>query len=275
MKIADSTIKEYSKLWQSGTSSNTAWLGKVVNLKDEYAKQMKIYNAADTAITKLELKTYKNLFTKLSIWWFTLSPNFSNTTFRLFNSIDSTLVKDHSSLYGLKLSFNNYRKSNIFKSQFLYISGGIELKKVNSLEELDKFSYKKTTEIKANKNESLSDEKTGTAYSGKYKSGAGIDLFVEGFTMPWKQAFIPGFYAKIQYTHSEIWINKDKIALDLGLLYNLTNSKETKSVLSIVPYVKWSNILREKDLKDYSVVTPLHDLFSVGLRIGIPINLSI
>jgi len=54
----------------------------------------------------------------------------------------------------------------------------------------------------------------------------------------------------------------------------LNNEKDSKNVLTIVPYMNWSNLLKEFKDVGKTQEKKLADLFSVGVKFGIPVNLG-
>ncbi|RKR81880.1 hypothetical protein BDD43_2041 [Mucilaginibacter gracilis] len=123
--------------------------------------------------------------------------------------------------------------------------------------------------------ETLTKEETGTGYEGDFREGFGYDVFADFYGMFWKKSYIPGIYAEVKYSHGNPWITQDKLALSAGAIFNVTSSdKDSKNLLSIVPYVKWSNVLKEYTDLARSGTSPLHNQFSIGISVGIPINIG-
>jgi hypothetical protein len=55
----------------------------------------------------------------------------------------------------------------------------------------------------------------------------------------------------------------------------VTNSdEESKNVLTVVPFVNWSNLLYEYEDAKHETKKELSDLFSVGVKFGIPVKLG-
>ena len=77
------------------------------------------------------------------------------------------------------------------------------------------------------------------------------------------------------YRHSEAWINKSKISGDIGMVWNVANNDtDAKNLLTIVPYVSWSNFIKEYKDAEKTRERKLSDLFSVNVKFSIPVNLG-
>ncbi|MEO6550851.1 MAG: hypothetical protein ABIN94_22805 [Ferruginibacter sp.] len=221
-----------------------------------------------------EIETYKNIWKSKSISWLNISAAGSNSTFKMYDAVTQTLNDANSFIPALSITFNHLYKGT-GASKYFYIRAGLTFKKSNSLVDLTKFEYVKETVVNTNPNEPIKTSKSGTAYEGLLSSGVGFEIPVEVFASPWNNESAPGFYAKVMYSYGDPWINKNKVSLDLGLIWNvLNNDKESNSVLTVIPYISWRNLVKEyKDLNK-TIDKPLSDLFSYGIKFGIPIKLG-
>lgn len=235
-------------------------------LKEENTLNDKQYDF-EIALTKVN-------WTWKKIKWWNVSLSAVNSNFKLYNSGNNNLLDSNSFLPSLSVSFNWLWKGKE-ANRFHYIKLGGTVQKANSLIDLQKFNYKKETTITVNPGEELKSTKEGTAYMGELVEKTGFDVFIEAFSVPWTNQFIPGIYLKTVYRNSEAWINKNKISLDLGTVWNVNNNdKDAKNVLTIVPFISWSNLLKEyKDLGK-TQERKLSDLFSFNVKFGIPINIG-
>jgi len=262
-------LASYHALWNDGTDAD--------HKKMQFLKRYKKFTAMDDkfvdSLHRYELGEVKDLWTMHHIHWLNFLPNISNTSFSTYNAANAVIDPRQSFLYGAKLSYNGLYK---FKEshRYTYWTVGLSAQKVNTLEEMMQYVYKSSTQIKPNGTESLTKEETGTGYEGTFAEGFGYSFAGALYYSPWRHGYIPGLYTELGYNHGKPWITKDKVAVSLGLTWNVTSSdKDAKNLLTIVPYVKWSNILKE--YKDPTLaVTPTHDLFSIGLMVGIPINIG-
>jgi hypothetical protein len=221
-----------------------------------------------------EIETYKDIWTSKRIVWLNVSFTGANASFRLYDAPTNVLVDSNSFLPGVSVSLNFLKKAKE-PGKYFFGRAGINVKRVNSLVDLTKFDYKKETIISVSPTEQLKSEKSGIAYQGKLSHGFGVDIPVEIYWAPWTESSIPGIYSKLQYSYGEPWINKNKISIDLGMVWNVTNSeKDSKNVLTIVPYMNWGNILKE--YKDEGKLTQkkASELFTVGVKFGIPVSLG-
>jgi hypothetical protein len=238
-----------------------------------YNRLTPIFNNLQDSTINMQLKKFSKYYTYKSIYWLNLQPDLGNSSYHVFNAADSTLNASNNFLYGLKFSLNYLRKYSTSK-KFRYLSAGVNLRKTNNLEELTKYTYKSSTQIKLKDGQSISKEETGTGYSGTVKSGVQYGLFAEWYQIPF-EAINLGYYFKAEFNHGSPWVSPNKLSTDLGLVFNVTSSdKEAKNLLTVIPYASFSNILRQRDVTNPSKNTPLHDLFSVGFKVGIPINIG-
>lgn len=269
-------ISQIANSWKAYSNKLTekeAFL-KTYNTRVSFNRKMidSLYN--------FEIQQVEKLYTKRFVWWINASPYVSNTNFKQYNVSAITLVDNSSFLYGIKASLNAFWKFTE-PHKFAYLVLSVIPQKLNSLDELTKYSYKKSTEIKfldpakPNDKETISKEEPGTAYEGIFRSGYGTEILAEAYLVPWNQSYIPGFFAKASYSSSEHRLNKERTAVYLGLVWNITNSDKTvKNLVSILPYAGWSNLSTQYKDESKSKIVPLHDLFTAGIQIGIPINIK-
>lgn len=221
-----------------------------------------------------EIAAYKDIWTSKSITWFNLSFTGVNAAFRTYDAGLNSLTDTTSFLPSVSFTYNYLRKRKE-ANRYLYFRTGIVLRRVNSLVDLTKFEYEKETIINVNPGEQLKSKKSGVAYKGILAHGFGIELPLEAFLAPWPNEGLPGLYSKLQYSYGDPWINKNKISCDVGLVWNVMNAdKDSKNILTIIPYMGWTNILKE--YKDLTAKTPkkLSELFTVGVKFGVPVNLG-
>lgn len=260
----------------------------VANVNDTTIRSKKLLEDYDRIKEKLLIEQYtlndtqydfeialtKTLWTWKKIHWINVSLSASNNNFKIYYPSLDSLEDSNSFLPAITVSYNLLFKSKE-AGRFSYVKGGVIVQRTNSLIDLQKFDYKKETVISVSPTEELKSSKEGVAYQGDFKEDMGFDIFVEGYTVPWKQPFVPGFYLKTAYRHSKAWINENKLSLDLGLIWNVTNNdKDAKNLLSIIPYVSWTNLMKEyKDITK-TEEKKLSDLFMFNVKFGIPINLG-
>lgn len=221
-----------------------------------------------------EIETYKDVWTSKRIMWINVSLSGANNSFRLYDATANVLTDSNSFLPGVSISYNYFKKSKE-PGKYFFSRAGLNIKRVNSLTDLSKFEYKKETVIAVSSSEQLKSEKNGTAYVGALSHGLGVDIPIEIYWAPWADGAIPGLYGKLQYSYGEPWINKNKIGIDLGMIWNVVNAdKDSKNVLTIVPYMNWGNILKE--YKDEAKIKQkkASEIFTVGVKFGIPVNLG-
>lgn len=222
----------------------------------------------------LEIETFKDIWVRKRIFWINTTLTGASSLFKLLDEAKPTLIDTSSfspAISGSANWFFKYKEPH----RFWYSNIGVRLKGVNNLDDLKKFDYKKEDKIAVSPTEELKSEKTGTAYKGILDEGFGFDIFSEHYFTPFRKGFIPGFYGKLQYSYGDPWINNNKIALDLGVMWNVTNDdKEAKNLLSIVPYASWTNLIKEYTDATKTEKNKLTDQFLVGIKFGIPVNLQ-
>jgi hypothetical protein len=247
---------------------------KALHFERNLNKGQKIYSLAQDTLSNIEMRLFKNNYYRVKIKWWNLTPAISNSAFHLYDPIAVGITSRHSLGLEMKVSYNWLFKYPAYAGKFIYLSFGITPKRMNSLDDIDNFSYKKSTQLKVGTTETLTDEETGNAYSGNYKNGFGLDVFAEGYWCFSKKRFIPGLYGKIAYNYGYPLVNDMQMPLEMGLIYNLASSdKDSINLLSVIPYVGWTNINRSLD---YATRTPesLHSKFNFGLKVGVPINIG-
>ncbi|PZR28671.1 MAG: hypothetical protein DI535_05920 [Citrobacter freundii] len=225
-------------------------------------------------IDDFEIESYKSVWTSKVITWLNVSATGLNSSFKLYDASLNTLLDSNSFLPGVNASYNYFKKYTS-ANKYIYFRVGLGVKRVNSLTDLAKFDYKKETVINVTPAETLKTEKSGTAYQGALEHGFGLEIPVEFYWAPWAHEAIPGLYGKVQYSYGEPWINKNKVSLDLGMIWNVNNTeKDSKNVLTIVPYLSWSNLVKEYKDEGKTKQKKVSELFSIGLKFGIPVNLG-
>lgn len=210
------------------------------------------------------------------IHWINGSVSGSNSNFKLYDNTNTInpLTDSNSFTHQVSLSYNLLFKGKE-ASQFIFFRSGASLIRANSLPDLSRYSYKKETTINLPNNEQLKSTKEGIAYEGELVEKMGFELFAELYYAPWKTSFIPGFYLKTMYRNSKAWINPQKVPVELGLIWNVVSSnKEDKNLISIIPYVGWSNLIKEYKDNTKTQTKKLSELFSFNVKFGIPVNLG-
>ncbi|MFD0939706.1 hypothetical protein [Pedobacter boryungensis] len=239
-----------------------------------YRDALKTIELAKDSLSDTEMRMFKDIYNTVSLKWINISPIVGNTAFHLYDASLGSISSRHSLTLDLKMSFNYLFKYQKNPGRFIFVSGGITPKRTNSLADIDKFSYKTSEQIIKIGNETITDETTGVAYRGNYLNGFGLDVFLEAYFCLAKSKFVPGLYTKISYAYGEPWVNDHQFPAELGIIYNLPSSdKDSKNLLSIIPYVSWTNLNKSVH---YATRTneSLHSKFAVGLKVGVPINIG-
>jgi hypothetical protein len=238
----------------------------------DYHRLKNVPEKVTTLQSEYAVEKLKDIWVRKRIWWINVTPFFMNSGTTFFDTTNLKLIDTASLTYGGQISFNVMSK---FKAsgRFLYWKFGLDLRRVDNIEELSKFEYERQAPI--NPDGQIRDTKTGSAYKGQLDYGPGGAIFTELYHTPLKRPFLPGYYVGLQYRNGDPWINKNKLVFDFGLLWNVTNNdKDAKNLLSIIPYVSWSNLLTEYKDHERTEKRKTSDLFSVNVRFGIPVNIG-
>jgi len=283
IKLEDA-LKHFARRWQNAErnafvttaakDADSISRSQVVLFEKNYLDGQKSIKLAMDSLAMAEMNVNKHRYNRIIINWFNVNPSISNTSFQMYHENPVSLSAKNSFVPAIRFAYSIYSKTPSNSGKFWLGILSITPKRTNSLDEMEKFSYKTEQTLTAPLGSSVSSEETGTAYKGEYLVGFGTDVSIEGYFCPWNKPFIPGFYGKIGFAYGEPWVNRHQFPAELGLLYNLKSSvKESVNLLSIIPYVSWTNLK-----KSVTYVTreniPLHDKFSVGVKVGVPINIG-
>ena len=232
---------------------------------DENFIKKKMYDA--------EIEVSKDLWTWKAISWINITATGSNANFRLYDELNNTLQDTSSFLPGATVSINALWKGKE-THRFVYAKLGFTLAKSNTLVDLPKFNYAKEATISIGPGETMKSKEEGIAYNGKLVEKKATELFLEAYAIPWRWK-LPGVYAKINFRQCDAWINPKKTALDLGIVWSVINDdKDTKNLLTIIPFVSWSNLNDEYKDATKTEFKKRSDLLTAGVKIGVPINVS-
>jgi hypothetical protein len=245
---------------------------KLVDDQNILDKLLEEENYLDEKQWSYEIEAFKSVWGSKRITWVNATLTGTNDNFKIY---DAAVLKDtFSFLPGFNISFNFLRKWKE-SYRFAYWRLGAAIQRTNSIVDLPKMDYKKEETIEVTATEKLMKEKTGTAYIGELAHSECYSFYFEGYMQPWSSEYIPGLYGKIEYKHADVWLNMNKVALDLGIIWNITNGdKEARNILSVIPYASWSNIAKEYKKADKLEYKKRSELFSIGVKFGVPINLG-
>jgi hypothetical protein len=213
------------------------------------------------SILALEIDNFKDVWTRKSVNWINLSPTISNSALTFYDTVKKSLNDVTSLLWGIQLTYNIL---TIYQQpgRFLYFRGGFEYKRSNNVGDLSQLQYQSSSVLNTAGTTTISKQKSGTAYKGtlsQYKLGG---IFGEFYWTPVKVTAIPGIYLRCEATYATAPVIQYSVSPDIGLLWNVPG-KDGKSILSIIPYVNWSNIANS------SV-----DTFTGGIKFAVPINVQ-
>lgn len=272
-KTDDAMFTDYMQRLRTSTDNSlpSSKLVADINKFSKFKKDRKHkYHLKD----EFEIEAYKDIWKSKRISWLNVSFTGFNSSFKMYDAAANALTDSTSFLPSISVSYNFFKKWTP-PNKYFFVKAGVVIKRVNSLVDLPKFDYKKETLVTVSVTEELKTEKSGTAYQGIFKHGAGFEIPVEVYWTPWNEAAVPGLYSKVQYSYGSSWINKNKVSLDLGMVWNVANNeKDSKNVLTIVPYMSWANFLTEYKEPTKVTTKKISELFSVNVKFGIPVNLG-
>jgi hypothetical protein len=260
VKDSNDTTLKYKKLLQDYDRLND------LLLKESYSLN---YNQYD-----FEIDLTKVAWEWKRLVWINLSLSAVYNEFKLYDASKNILLDSNSLLPAISFSGNLLWKGKE-KHRFWYFKVGGAIQKTNSLLDQPKFNYKKENIISVSSGEELKSVKEGVAYQGELIEKWGWDIGFEFYAIPWTKEFVPGIYTKLLHRYSEAWISQKKLQFDIGTIWNVTsNDKDAKNLLSIVPYVSWSNLRAEYKDATRTEEKKLSELFSVNIKFAIPVNIS-
>ena len=235
-----------------------------------------IIKLAKDSIADAQIKLYAKRYNSYNLFYANITPSISNTSFHHYeNLVGNTLSERNSFVPAVKIGLNWFKRYPNVSGKFLLLTISATPKRTNSLDDLTQVNYKITkSHVKLpDTTKTINEDESGTAYKGNYKVGFGIETSAEFYAVFTKHLAIPGIYLKLGYSFGEPWINQRQIPFEGGLLFNISSkTKDAVNYLSLIPYVAWSNLKSSIDADGASVA--LHDKFSFGVKLGIPVNIG-
>jgi len=216
---------------------------------------------------------FKDIWVRKRLMWLNITPTVSNGSLTFYDTIKKKTADTTSLQYGVQLALNLLIK---YAQTYRYIYGkfGGDLGQANNVGDLKKISYLNSNTLTSTSTSALTSQKTGTAYKGQLANSFSWDVFFEFYMAVIKSPAAPGLYLRPVFSHVDQRLNKNRLSGDLGLIWNLASSDKTKNLVSIVPYVSWANFLNDYTDQTKTTKNSLADLFSIGVKFGIPINLG-
>jgi len=238
-------------------------------------------DAYKDSIYSKEIKIMDPYWTKTRLSWINLSISGNNNSFTMFNpsalNINNAIYDTTSFLPSITFSYNWFVKYNHNVGGFKLFTLGGSLTNVSSTDDLKTITYQlNETTTNSSTDSILNRTKSGTAYKGYLSKGFGATLYIESYYKPWGGQFVPGIYFKGQYSYGQVWINSSKIALYLGLIFNVNNADKTtdKNTLTIIPYASVSDVRNDYQDVAHTIKNTIQNLISVGIKVGIPIFIN-
>jgi hypothetical protein len=267
-------LKVYAAIWKDKGLINDK-KNVFINKRDSLINVRK--KAVET-LFQSDIKRVENYWISETINWLTFKPSFEYADFKLLDRTTNSFNSSNSTAFNLSISYSLLKKYRQSK-KYIYVFGGAKGGLVNNLEDLEKYTYKNTYQLKIpsvtdpTQSESFTREEQGTGYDGNFKTGFGLGFFIESYFI-FAENF-PGIYVKGTYSNSEIWTSEKKFSPEVGLILNVSNrSGKPTNRISILPYIAWRNLLKEYKNQDKTDTYAKHELFSAGVKIGLPINVG-
>ncbi len=237
---------------------------KITKLFNDFDRLKKTFTNFKKNMIEYELKESKNVWTQKRPFWYSITPFYEGQSVEIFESsiIDKKSQVIHS--FGIKGGVNYY---NLRPNSFFYFKAELLLSYGHNINEFKKVNFVQTDTIATGNGQLFTSETKGAAYTNEeLKEGfiGGVDT--EIYWIPNRISFVPGVYSRITFRYSKIFEDDIQIPFELGTVFNLKSSKKDVNSVSILPHVRWQNILAKTDEES------IEGNFSVGIRFGIPIN---
>ncbi|RYD59165.1 MAG: hypothetical protein EOP56_02740 [Sphingobacteriales bacterium] len=257
-----------------------------------YEKYKKAEEDADEALISKKIANASHIWTKKSYWWYTVAP-FARTEkvnqyYTKYEGKDSLYFKPDYQFYGgLSLYANHYI---VFPKKTAHlIRFGLTGSYANNLTTLTSFNYETATPFFA-QGQSVTDKvKAGTAYNNDdIKTALMGQVNLEYYLLP-LNTLVPGFYFSSNLNVSDLYKlpkiagrteDMTQFSLETGLVFNV-NSREKdkeKSIFSLLFYIRHEDLTDKRRTPVATMIEESKEEFmkrnvSVGVRVGIPINL--
>jgi hypothetical protein len=248
-------------------------------LFDDFRKLLSRLGKRDELTIDEEIKYASPYWTAKQLTWLTISPGITYKTYSLFGigNDGKRLVDETMPFFTPKVALwlSHY---NIFQDKATLIRGGVEVAYGNNLKEFDevKFHTRDTLQIEDKGDVIVKEKITDGLFrrqdsQQKYKFF--FNAFIEYYLLP-KKDFVPGFFVRGSYIKDGILEkNIRKLRPDIGLVLNLYNKEKKTTYLTVQPYLRYDNLLREAKLvNDQAVTVPIKDKWGYGLLVGLPIR---
>ena len=100
-----------------------------------------------------------------------------------------------------------------------------------------------------------------------------VNLYFEYYRLP-KKDFVPGLVVKGSFMKEGILAkNRRKLRPEIGMVLNLYNKEKKNAYLTVQPYIRYDNLLRETKIVNDAVETvTVREKLGFGILIGLPIR---
>lgn len=218
-----------------------------------------------------QIKLADKYWTVKSLKWYTVLPFVRRQGLSLheLNALDR---QDTSSFtFGLGARFNQiiHWKKGVF-----YWKIGADAFRANNLTDFTKVKFLQQDSITSNGGKYLYSEKEGSSYTGAVLDhDFGFGISVEAYLFYSRKNFIPGLYFKSDFIHSNVLKNNKTASIEFGFPFNINSPDKSKSVVSIVPYMRFPYLYKPAD--DPEITDEIEsDDYQIGLRIGLPVSIA-
>ncbi|WP_333599490.1 hypothetical protein [Flavobacterium sp.] len=238
-------------------------------------KLLKDYNEAYSKLekyayenNKTEINNFKQYWTAERSNYFGVSPFYERQGFDIYdpNTASNVSFKDRfteirSDLYGVNISYNFIYVS---KSKSFIIARLLNaIGRSNNFDEYKKKSYSFTTSSENVDGVPIEIIDTRTGYLNGGNRNYEYGTFTETSFELYASLSVAGVFAKIGYKNNDALALRESYPFETGILINL-KSKEKKNIIAIQLFMSRLNLNTHPD-----------DDMNFGLKIGLPINISI
>lgn len=212
--------------------------------------------------------------------WLTFSPSVNYQAYNIYGiDKDGKMLPPKTTMPFVKgklaiwaSRYDVYKKAGYLwrlGSEFVYGHYLMDFKEV-------KYYVRDTLQAEGNGNTVVEESVTSGLYrlkDSRRKEKLYLNFHGEFYILP-RKTFMPGFNVKMSALRDELLpTNPYRLRIQGGLVFNLLNKEKDKPVLSILPYVRYANLLGQevKEGDQVRLMTSKEKL-SIGITIGLPIK---
>lgn len=282
-----------AKMPALGTTSSVADMTKYNDkVFQAYEKYKKADKEADEALVNTMITNAAHIWTRKDYWWFTFTPYAKtekvNQYYTKYEGKDSLHFKsDYQFYYGANLYINYYMV--LPQKVATLVRFGASAMYSNNLTTLSAFNYETRTPFFVQGQATTEETKAGSAYKNNELKNAWVgQTSLECYLLP-LNTLVPGLYLSSGLNVSNLYklskiTGRDEdmtqVSFEGGAVFNV-NSREKdkeKSIFSLLFYIRHEDLTDTRRTAITTGIEETRDEFrkrnmSIGVRVGIPINL--